>query len=92
MPSDGLSFPWAQRQPPTAAAAAAELDGLEEACTPTQRRSRTQAFPKARRYIMSNAGQGVEAPVSKTFQDRGRPTSAHDARVDIEVIYGRAFV
>jgi hypothetical protein len=86
------SWPWAQAVAPPADLAAGELDKLEAQCTPTQRRNREEAFPKARRCIMDHAGKGVDAPVSMTFQDRGLPKTAHDTRVDLEVCYGRAFI
>ena len=90
--SPELSWPWAQATAPPATLAAGELDKLEAQCTPTQRRHRDEAFPKARRFIISHAGKGADAPVSMTFQNRGLPKTAHDARVDIEVRTGRAFV
>ena len=77
---------------PPASVAATELDKLEARCTPTQRTNRDQAFPKARRFIMCHAGKGADAPISMTFQNRGLPKTAHDARVDVEVRAGRAFV
>ena len=87
-----LSSQWAQATPPTSAEGVQDLDGLQARCTATQLRHRREAFPKARRYIEDAAGRGVDAPVSRTFQDRGLPKTAKDARVDIEVVYGRAFV
>jgi hypothetical protein len=86
------SYAWAQDQVPTASASLRELEKLEALCTPTQLGHRAEAFPKARRYVGSKAGVGVDAPVSRIFQDHPRPKSADDARVDIEVVYGRAFV
>lgn len=89
--AEDLSWAWSADEPPTAANAANELDTLEAQCTPTQRKNRDEAFPKARRYITSQAGRGADAPVSLTFQNRPPPKKATDARVDIEVIDGRAF-
>ena len=90
--SPELSWSWAQATAPTATVAAGELDRLEQECTATQRRHRDEAFPKARRYVTGHAGKGADAPVSMTFQNRGLPSTARDARVDLEVRYGRAFV
>ncbi len=87
-----LSHAWARSEPPTARASIVELDSLHDQCTASQQAHRREAFPKARRYIEGAAGKGVDAPVTKTCEDRSRPNSAKDARVDIEVLFGRAFV
>lgn len=85
-----LSYSWSRPDPIPAADAAVELDRLQAQCTPAQQRHRVQAFPKARRFITRLAGRGIDAPVSKRWHDRG--VTPKEARVDIEVKEGRAFV
>lgn len=77
--------------PPLAVDAVAQLNALEAQCTPSEHKVRADAFPQARRYIKSHEGHGVDPPVSKSCYDRDRSGNAKDARVDIEVIFGRAF-
>jgi hypothetical protein len=84
-----LSHAWTRSNPIPADVAAAELDRLHGECTTEQQRRRARSFPKARRFITGLAGRGVDAPVWKTWSDRG--VSPKEARVDIEVIEGRAF-
>lgn len=84
------SYAWSQATPIPAATAVAELDALHAGCTPEQQRSRARSFPKARRFIDKLAGRGIDGPVYKTWADPG--VSPKYARVDIEVITGRAFV
>ena len=83
---------WAQRAPLTAAEARMLLQRLRARLTPAQRALRDEAFVAARRYIdQMEARGGVEAypkDISKSFA----VFESDDARVDIEVKKGRAFV
>ncbi len=84
------SFPWARADPITRAEAIVGLRGLRDDCTDSQLRHRREAFRKAERFIED--GPVVNAPLYRTFKNRGLPRSHKDARVDIEVAKGAAFV
>lgn len=85
------SQPWAQDTPLTAVEGQALLDILWNSLTRKEKEDRIDAYGKAKRFI-ENAliSGGVDAPVSKTFQNRQRRDPS--ARIDIEVIEGKAFV
>jgi hypothetical protein len=87
------SWPWSRtgsEGPPTAAEARAGLDDLRGDLSRSQLRALGQAFDKAERFIEQQAATGgVDAPVSRTFQN-SPPVGNY--RVDIEVRTGRAFV
>ena len=88
-----LSWPWTRSQPPTAQEALAGLTGMKNQLNKSELRLRDEAFEKAENYI-SRAGNsgGVNAPISLTFQNKNLPNKNKDARVDIEVRKGRAFI
>jgi RHS repeat-associated protein len=87
-----LSWPWARTagQPPTADEARAALSSLQGSLSPRQLQERAEAFARAENFInAAEVAGGVSAPVSRSFTNLPRVGSA---RVDIEVITGRAFV
>lgn len=88
-----LSWPWTRDNPPTAQEAVLALNNLKSQLNASELSLRDEAFEKAERFI-KQAGQsgGVSAPVSVTFQNRNLPPGNRDARVDIEVRKGNAFV
>jgi hypothetical protein len=88
-----LSAPWTQPCPRSAVDAAQDLDSLEKQCNVSERGLRDQAFSKARRFVHgAQCAGGASAPVSVKFQNRKLPPNNDDARVDIEVKTGLAFV
>lgn len=88
-----LSRRWTQAAARTAADAQADLDALEAGCTAAQQALRDRAFADARRYVTTaQRSGGVNAPVSRWCQNRNLPRRNNDARVDIVVITGLAFV
>jgi hypothetical protein len=88
-----LSGPWAQAGPRLAADAQADLNALEAGCNAAQQALRDQAFAGARRYVTTaERSGGANAPVSRRFQNRNLPRRNKDARVDVVVITGLAFV
>jgi hypothetical protein len=89
------SAAWAQESPKTADSALDDLSRLHDGCTHAQRARRELAFVQARRFISNaRAGGGVPAPVSESFpgDERYQPEDFPNARVDIEVKRGMAFV
>ncbi len=86
------SWPWAQDAAPTAVAAVAGLDGVWATLSKSQKKTRDEAYGDARGYIEAAAPDGVSAPISKTFQNKGLKKGERDHRVDIEVRKGTAFV
>jgi hypothetical protein len=83
------SFPWARNDAVKKAEAHRELANLENGCTRSQLRLRDIAFQKAHKFIKNGP---VAAPVIRPFQNRNLPAANKNARVDIEVILGIAFV
>jgi len=89
----GLSWSSASTDPPTAASALVELNRLRSQLTTAQMLLRRETFERAERFIRNAAmSGGVDGPVTTTFNDRGLPRRCRDARVDIEVVTGKAFV
>src|SRR5436309_5595108 len=84
------SFPWTRSSPLPRTEAITGLHGLRDACTPSQLKLRDHAFDKAERFI--NAGTVDAAPVLRRFRNRNLPKAHKDARVDVEVWQGMAFV
>jgi hypothetical protein len=88
-----LSRPWAQPAPRAVAAALADLAGLEQACSPAQRDLRSEAFPKARRFVQQQSHEPrLVPPYRRPFRNNGLPQGLRDARVDVDVFAGIAFV
>ena len=83
------SFPWARQDPITRAEAIDGLHQLRDACSNVQLRNRREAFRKAERFISLLPVRS--APLYRTFKNRSLPRG-RDARVDIEVVKGMAFV
>jgi hypothetical protein len=84
------SFPWAR---PTALPKQEALRGLrklKDGCTAEQIARRRTAFQQAERFINANTVQ--DTPLSRTFKNRNLPKTHKDARVDIEVFAGIAFL
>ena len=85
-----LQFTWAQPTPMTAWAAGGAVIGLEWALNEKQRKVRDEAFSRVRALIWRSMLQGgIRAPFKQSYQNR-RPVPP-SARVDVEVIEGRAF-
>lgn len=88
----GHSWSWNQRFPPLARTAISRLKMLRGRLTRRQRSVRELAFADAESWLRRVRDQGgIEAPVIRTFQNRGLPSKYRDARVDVEVLTGAAF-
>lgn len=89
-----LSYPWAQDEPLKANVALNELENLKQRLTQEQLKRRDRAFRKAEAWIKKVRDQGgVDAPRRpKSFHNRPKPKDYPKARIDIEVITGKAFV
>lgn len=81
-----ISWAWAQDTPPTKADGLRELDRLYNSLSKSQKKVRTAAYDKARKWIRGLPEDGV-GPVSKSWGNQ-EDTSK---RIDIEVIKGKAF-
>jgi RHS repeat-associated protein len=89
---DTLSWPWRQSSPLLAYTACSKLSEFLQILTPTQAGRRGGAFARASRFIVNAAiAGGVWAPVSIPPFNANDPAYP-DARVDIEVQSGQAFV
>jgi len=84
------SFSWSRPAPLPRTEAIGGLHELRDACTPTQLKLRNDAFDKAEQFI--NAGPVDAAPMVRSFRNRNLPRAHKDARVDVEVWQGTAFV
>ncbi len=83
------SVSWNQDEPPTRAEALDMLQELEHKLLPREQQLRASSFIKAKGFINNAAiKNGVDAQVHKSFKVKG----TKDARIDIEVISGKAFV
>jgi len=78
--------------PPPALEAVAGLATIWSTMTPREQKTRDQAYSKANKYLLDAAPEGVDAPISLTFQNTNLKSSERDHRIEIEVIKGRAFV
>lgn len=88
---DTLSWPWSQSNPLFAYTACSKLSEFLQILNTQQIGRRATAFVQASRFIVNaSLGGGVYAPTSMNFQAGDKV--APDARVDIEVNAGRAFV
>ena len=81
------SVSWSQDDPLTKDQGRALLHKLDDQLTPAERRRREKQLAEARRYIEQTNG-GIDALKKKTFRNR----QSRDARIDIEVLSGTAFV
>ncbi|MBM3239951.1 hypothetical protein FJZ31_27005 [Candidatus Poribacteria bacterium] len=83
------SAPWAQEKPLTRNQGFGKVDERQAQLTPRELRDRQEPLEKTREWIERAAlAGGVNAPVSKTFKQKG----SKDIRVDIEVKAGQAFI
>jgi hypothetical protein len=80
---------WAQNEPPDTDTGLELLEALKKKLSPSQTNKRKKSFDDAEKFI-KQAGKngGVAAKVSKTFKVK----NSADARIDIEVIKGIAFI
>ncbi len=84
---------WAQAAPRSEADAKRDLNTLEVQCTATELALRDQAFRQAQRYVTrAKQSGGACGPVRRSFSNRNLPPRNKDARVDIEVMTGLAFL
>ena len=87
------SWPWARQTPLPHSAA---ITGLGDLCARLRRQDlarRERALEKLTRFMdHGRAAGGIEAPITRTFQDRNLARDMRDARLDLEVWTGRAFV
>ena len=84
-----VSRAWAQQDPPSKFTCVELLDQIWDQLTASQRRERQQAYEDARSFIQSAPQDGYPA-TSRHFYDPQRRDP--NARIDIEIITGRAFV
>jgi RHS repeat-associated protein len=88
---DTLSWPWSQADPLLASSALKRLSEFLEILTYEQIGRRAKAFSDASRFIVNaSLGGGIGPPGPPSFN--ARDPKVKDARVDIEVQAGRAFV
>jgi len=88
---DGLeeSEAWSSENPPTWKEDLNLLEKLKDRLSKRDKALREKPFKKAERFIRNaGANAGVDAPVSKTFSNKEKPS----IRVDIEVRKGVAFI
>lgn len=81
------SVSWAQDEPLTKAEGLSLLDRLKKLLTKKEFERRERPFEDAKRYIQQVDG-GADAVKKKSFRNR----KSKDARVDIEILGGTAFV
>ena len=89
---DTLSWPWSQSTPLLAYTALSKLSEFLQILTPAQNGRRKPAFVKASQFIVNaSIAGGVWAPVTIPPFNAG-DARYPDARIDIEVQSGQAFV
>jgi hypothetical protein len=86
-----LSFHWARSVPMTKAEATAGLIGLRATLSRQQLSLRDEAFARALGFIQATLAT-TPPPVIRKFQNRNLPRDQRDARVDVEIRTGVAFV
>lgn len=92
-PKGELSWAWTRGTPPTAVESIAALETMKAQLSKRQLAVRNMAFNKAEARILAFAPQGgIAARWVKTFQNDNLPSDLKSARVDIEVLEGKAFV
>ncbi|HEX8459088.1 MAG TPA: Ig-like domain-containing protein, partial [Pyrinomonadaceae bacterium] len=87
-----ISKPWSQDDVPSKSDGLRWLDSLWDRLTSSEKRDRQRAYEDARRFILTAPQDGYEAfpfKISRSFRDPARRDPA--ARIDIEIIAGRAF-
>lgn len=89
----GYSVPWAQQDAPTKQQGLTNLATLAGACQARQRDTRAGACATAKRWLSLLPADGVSAPFRpKPFYARPVTDSARNARIDLEIHAGTAFV
>jgi RHS repeat-associated protein len=83
------SWPWAQSTPPNKTAALSELAILWSQLSRREQQLRTQAYTQAQSFIQRGPHY---AGKPWTFQNPNLPAKNKDARIDIEIHKGMAFV
>jgi hypothetical protein len=92
-PSGELSWAWTRSTPPSATDSIVALQAMKVQLSKRQLAVRTVAFTKAEARILNLQAQGgVSARWVKTFQNDNLPSDLKSARVDIEVLEGKAFI
>lgn len=92
-PKGELSWAWTRGTPPTAVESIAALETMKAQLSKRQLAVRNVAFNKAEARMLAFAAQGgIAARWVKTFQNDNLPSDLKSARVDIEVLEGKAFV
>jgi hypothetical protein len=95
-PQSEISSSWEQDAPMTKAIALAELGRLKGMLSRSQRQGRHEAFEKAEKFIGETVAT-APPKVSRSFQNKASREEKRDKvlqsmRVDVEIIYGTAFV
>ncbi len=92
-PNGELSWAWARTTPPTAAEALTALQVMKGQLGKRELEVRVEAFFKAEKFILkAQMDGGIQAIYRSDFQSNNLPPKFKNARVDIEVLKGRAFV
>jgi hypothetical protein len=91
MPNPEPSFSWTRPGPLPKREALAELNALETGCTVMQRRLRDRAFERARDFVQRGPYLTLAKPINVHFWGRSSAI-CKNARVDIEIVRGEAFV
>ena len=84
------SFSWGRPTALPKPEALAGLRNLREGCTSEQLGRRRIAFQNAERFINANVVR--DTPLRRTFKNRNLSKAHKDARVDIDVFAGIAFL
>lgn len=96
VPKEDVSVPWGPDGPPTQAEGDAMLDELRGRCTKRQRELRDKGcFQRAREWIKRGpytVGVTGPAPISKHCYPWKRDDRVKNARVDIEITAGTAWI
>lgn len=87
-----LSRTWAQDEPFRAVVGLRDLDELYAECPEKQRKRREVAFAQARRFIENARAANGIGPTEERFPRKNRDGQYPDARIDIHVMTGLAFV
>lgn len=94
VPNEDRSWSWAQPSPPTAAEGIFQLHKLRDELSGGMLHRRSTAFRDAEIFILNCAAGGGCPPMDRTksFRNIGLPKRFDEARVDIQIFTGRAFV
>jgi hypothetical protein len=86
------SFPWARAMPLPKVTALAGLDKIKGECTASQAKLRERAFQKAQNFIRGGPYEALPDPIFRSFYGDNLPERCRNARVDVEIRLGKAFV